>query len=220
MLENAPFGGSELSSKQVSNEVDLHDQNNPFLSPETSGFEGEQFDTDAEQMRREYLSHEASVKSIGFLYLIGGAIGVLYCVVGLFSLIGFIFSDEFQAGNVGPAEIGVVFVVGLIMVGMTWLQIWAGLGLRRLNPAVRTATTVLSAIGLLGFPVGTLISAYILWLIHSAKGKVIFSPEYQKVIQQTPHIKYKTSVVVWIFLGLLLLLVLLGTIAIVLEGGS
>jgi hypothetical protein len=34
----------------------------------------------------------------------------------------------------------------------------------------------------------------------------VFSDEYKRVIAETPHIKYRTSIVVWIFLGLLLLL--------------
>ena len=71
---------------------------------------------------------------------------------------------------------------------------------------------VLSAIGLLGFPIGTLISAYFLYLLVSEKGKVVFSDEYKEVIRKTPHIRYKTSIVVWIFLGLLLLLIGLGLV--------
>lgn len=42
---------------------------------------------------------------------------------------------------------------------------------------------------------------------------MVFSDEYQAVIRQTPHIKYRTSVVVWILFGLLLLLVSLGIFA-------
>jgi hypothetical protein len=34
----------------------------------------------------------------------------------------------------------------------------------------------------------------------------VFSREYQDIIRQTPHIRYKTSVVVWIALGIVLFL--------------
>jgi hypothetical protein len=41
----------------------------------------------------------------------------------------------------------------------------------------------------------------------------VFSDEYQAVIRQTPHIKYRTSIVVWICFGLLLLLLGAGILA-------
>jgi hypothetical protein len=55
-------------------------------------------------------------------------------------------------------------------------------------------------------PIGTLINAYILYLVFSRKGRTILSEDYQQVIAATPHIKYKTSIIVWIFLGLLVAL--------------
>ena len=68
----------------------------------------------------------------------------------------------------------------------------------------------MSVVGLIGFPIGTLISGYILYLLWGKKGRVIFSPEYQAVIAATPHVKYKTSIVVWILLGLVVVLILAG----------
>ena len=41
---------------------------------------------------------------------------------------------------------------------------------------------------------------------------MVFSDEYRAVIEQTPHIKYRTSIIVWIVLGLLLLLIVFGII--------
>ena len=42
---------------------------------------------------------------------------------------------------------------------------------------------------------------------------MIFSDEYKEIIRQTPEMKHRTSIVVWIFLGLLLLLFAVGVIA-------
>jgi len=42
---------------------------------------------------------------------------------------------------------------------------------------------------------------------------MIVSDEYNEIIRQTPEMKYRTSIVVWIFLGLLLLLFAVGVIA-------
>jgi len=36
---------------------------------------------------------------------------------------------------------------------------------------------------------------------------MVFSEEYRAVIEQTPHIKYRTSIVVWVLLGLVLLFI-------------
>ena len=49
----------------------------------------------------------------------------------------------------------------------------------------------------------------------SEKGQIVFSDEYRRVIEQTPHIVYKTSVVVWI---LLLALIGFGIVAAVVTG--
>jgi len=96
--------------------------------------------------------------------------------------------------------------------------IWVGTGLRRLRKWARIPTGILSGIGLLGFPLGTLINGYILYLIFSQKGKTVFSEDYRAVIEQTPHIKYRTSIVVWVLLGLVLLLIGVGIIAMIVGG--
>ena len=67
---------------------------------------------------------------------------------------------------------------------------------------------MLSAIGLIGFPVGTLINAYVLYLLLSKKGRTIFTPAYLDVIAATPHVKYRTSIIVWIFLALIVVVML------------
>ena len=87
------------------------------------------------------------------------------------------------------------------------LQLFAGWGVRGLRRWGRILGCILSALGLLGFPIGTLINAYILYLFLSKKGRTIFAPEYQDVIAATPDVKYRTSIVVWIVLGLLVILV-------------
>jgi hypothetical protein len=85
-------------------------------------------------------------------------------------------------------------------------------GLRRLRSWARWPTVVLSFIGLLGFPLGTLISALILANLLGKKAAMVFSPEYKDIIAATPHVKYKTSIIVKVFL-VLLLLALIGIIA-------
>ena len=165
--------------------------------------EGEFGTTAAEAMRKEHLKHEASVKSIGFLYYLGGAAMLL---LGVIMIVGI------GAGG-GAQEPFPVILMSVFVLVFGAGQLWVGHGLRGLRRWARIPTGILSGLGLLGFPVGTIINAYILYLVFSAKGKTVFSDEYQAVIEQTPHIKYRTSIVIWILLALVVGLVAFGLIA-------
>ena len=117
-------------------------------------------------------------------------------------------------------ELGFILIpLGIFVLAISVFQFSTGLGLRKLKSWARISGIVLSCLGLLGFPIGTLISVYILYLLVSKKGQFVFTDEYQQVMAATPHIKYKTSVVVWIFLGLLVVLFLIGIFAAVTTGG-
>ena len=143
----------------------------------------------ADQIRNQHIKHEASVKSVGLLYFLAATFLIL---VGLMSL------TTREGVNIG---------VGFFLLALGFAQIWVGIGLRKLKSWARIPTGILSGFGLLGFPLGTIINGYILYLIFSRKGKTVFSDDYQRVIEQTPHIKYKTSIVIWILLGLVVFLV-------------
>ena len=97
--------------------------------------------------------------------------------------------------------------------GIGILQAVTAIGLRRLQPWARIVAAILSTFGLLGIPIGTLIGAYFLYLLLSKKGSVVFSEEYKQVIAETPHLKYRTSKIVLVLLGLLLFLLFAGIMA-------
>lgn len=186
---------------------------NPYApseaTPSTQAAEGS-----VEAVRREYLSHEASIKSIGLLYLIGAVflipIGIGVTSVALYSL----------ASATSAIEPIVGVLLGFVYLSTGIMQAVTAIGIRKFRPWARIAAIVFSVIGLIGFPVGTLISGYFLYLLISKKGVYVFSDHYQGVIAATPHIKYKTSIVVWIFLGLLLFIIGLGIIALVVASFS
>lgn len=169
--------------------------------------EGVTADSAAEETRKLHLSHESSVRSVGSLYLIGG-VGMLF--LGLGQLI------TVAAGGRPMVEAALLAGVVLVLGGA---QFWVGLSVRRLRRWTRIPVGIFSGIGLLGFPIGTIINGYILYLVFCEKGRMVFSDEYQAIVQQTPHIKQRTSIVVWIILGVFLLI--LGTaIFMVLVGTS
>jgi hypothetical protein len=154
----------------------------------------------AEEVRKKHINHEASVKSIGTLYYLGA---ILMIIAGICTA----FSHE----EIAPA--GRFFVVAFL-IGLSIFQIWVGRGLRKLKSWARIVTGIWSGIGLLGFPLGTLVNAYILYLILCKKGSTVFSSDYKQVIAATPHIKYKTHILIWIFLLILITFLLLGIVAI------
>ena len=160
---------------------------------------------DVEQFRQHYLSHEASVQSIGVLYILGA---VLLVPMGVLIATGTLGNGN-QVGN----QKAIMAAIGVFYVCLGLFHGIVGYGLRKLSGWTRIAASILSVFGLIGFPIGTLISGYFLYLLLSEKGRVVFSEPYQQVIAQTPHIKYKTSIVVWIFLGLLVTLIAIGLIA-------
>jgi hypothetical protein len=161
---------------------------NPYAAP-TAPVDDVSASPEKEAIRREHINHEASIKAVGFLYYLGGAMVTIGAVATL-------------------TQQESVAAVLLLVFGPA--QLVAGWGVRALRPWGRVLGCVLSGIGLLAFPIGTLINAYILYLFLSKKGRTIFAPEYQEVIEATPHVKYRTSIVVWIFLALLIGLILLG----------
>ena len=168
-------------------------QSNPYAPPTARVDDVGVADSEAEAIRQEHITHEASVRSVGILYLLSAAFAAIAGVVIAF------------AGAFGDSNNGLMLGLGSVYVVLAVVSFLLGRGIRQLRPWARTTSIVLSCIGLLGFPVGTLINGYILYLMLSAKGKRIFEPDYADIVAATPHIKYKTSLLVWILLALFLL---------------
>src|SRR5687768_7701276 len=127
---------------------------NPYAAPATTLAGESPLLNDPEGIRREHLTHEASVKSVGSLYLLGSILLAIWTVFNAFALItGGEFAKE--------STWGLVAFLGLIAT----LQCWLGVGLRKLKKPARAIAAIFSAIGLIGIPIGTIISAYILYLL-------------------------------------------------------
>ena len=169
---------------------------NPYAAP-TARVDDVPASPEAEAIRRAHISHEASIKAVGILYYLGGAVSTLAGIAALVSA-----SSEVESA-----------VIMLLLLALGVGSLFAGWGVRALRPWARIVGCVLSAIGLLGFPIGTLINGYILYLFLSKKGRTIFAPDYRDVIAATPHVKYRTSIVVWILLALVIGLIVVAFLA-------
>ncbi|TWT79419.1 hypothetical protein CA13_08190 [Planctomycetes bacterium CA13] len=188
---------------------------NPYSPPSGGGMAGPVAagNNDAERTRNQYLSHEASMKGIGLLYLLGS---VLLLFMGVLTLIGGIAT--LAAGGKNPEAGVIIMVLSVFYLGFGALQLFVGRGLRRMQEWARITAGVLTIPGLLGIPIGTLVSAYFLYIFFSEKGKYVCSDHYRQVVAATPHIKYKTHPAVWAVLIVLVLVIVFGIIALVFTG--
>jgi hypothetical protein len=144
-----------------------------------------------EQIRRQYLAHEVSVKSIGQLFLVGALIFLPTAVLLVSSPSG---AEGFTASVI------------LIAVGLLYLTV--GYGIYTLQEWARWCGILLSVIGLSGVPIGTIICGYFLYLLASKKGRYVFTEEYQRIRAATPHVRYQTPLWLWCLLGFVILLVI------------
>jgi hypothetical protein len=176
----------------------------------------------AELIRKSHLSHEANIQGFGCLYTLGGILGILgaifYVGIGIFVMAGGVVPKElefmvFGAGGDRLVSGGLTTLVGVVFLAIAVAQLFAGRSMQTLNPSGKILAIVVAAIGMLQFPCGTLISGYLLYLLVSAKGRTVYSSAYKEVMQATPHIRYRTSIIVWIFLFILIGVLLLGVLA-------
>lgn len=171
---------------------------NPYAPPKTPVEDMPEGGRDAD-IRYRHIGHEASLRSVGLLYYLGA---FFLCGSGLLMLLG-LSQTEGATSMFGGIIGGGIFMLGL---GIALLTV--GLGLRRLRLWVRIPAMALATLGLFSFPIGTLINGYILYLIMSEKGRMVFSEEYQRIIEATPEIRYRTPLIAWAFVILIIFLIL------------
>ena len=155
--------------------------------------------SDVVAVREAHIGHERKLKSVGLLFGLGAATMMLVLVALLIP------------GDSGGPELtrqmaGVVAAAMIIALIAGALAVLA-FGYRTLAPWVKYVGTPVSAMGLLAVPLGTLIHAYVLYLIWSKKGRRVLAPGYAEIIRATPNVRYKSTVRDWIALALLVLLV-------------
>jgi hypothetical protein len=199
---------------------------NPYAPPQApiGGARSAEVPSDmaeAEAIRRAYLSHEASVKSIGSFHYLGAVFGAIG--LGLMILRALSGNGEMDEGlSSAPFVVAVVYLLVILSINLVM-----GIGLTGLKPWARWTEITLTSILLLIYLLGTVVAAvgnspargpviggalvillilsYILSLLLSKKSSMVFSPDYRLIIERTPHIKYRTS---WIVKGCLIVLVL------------
>lgn len=192
-------------------------------------------DPEAELVRRAHLGHEASVKSIGSLFYLGAifaaiaAIMMLSSAVGVFPLAGpNSKNSQVFFGAFGAGLLAIFALYSALGYGLTHLQAWARWtavaldGFWLLTTTLNALMTTLSIDPYMGIVMAIIpytIGGYIMYLLVSTRGGVVFSPAYKEVIARTPHIKYRTSLIVKILLAFILGLIIAGFIAALMNAG-
>ena len=199
---------------------------NPYAAPADVEHvdEVKQPETEHERVRKAHLSHEASVKSVSLLFYLGAFL-VFLMIFGL----GMDIVIRIQAWSPVQLTINVLIIVGiaalaagLIAIGLglnrlkSWAR-WTALGLYSLILLVQLVSAVLVAASAGGAVISVLCAAlipgYVVVVMLHSKSRMVFSPYYKEVIATTPHIKYKTSILVWVFFVLLIVFIAIGIAA-------
>ena len=165
---------------------------NPYAPPEAQATAP---DSPAELTRRQHINTEATIRSLGSLYVAGG----VFMIIG-----GTRVLSNFQARDTTAETVG--YLLGAI--GVPIILIVLGLKMRKL----RKVAVIIGGLFHLGtlflVPIGTLIGSLILFSIFNKKGRYVVTQEYKEIVVQTPHIKYRTSIITWLLLAIFLLLLI------------
>jgi len=154
---------------------------NPYAAPSAVVADVQPGLSEAESVRQAHIRHERQIKSIGALYFLGAAVFAISTVV--------------LGGTIGTAPFSAAFGTGMVAAYAVLAVISGtiGYGFRKLRPWVRIPGGIMSALGLLAFPLGTLVNTWALWAMFSAKGQVVLAPDYAAIIAATPHVRYRYS---------------------------
>ena len=113
------------------------------------------------------------VNILGWTYIVLGALGILLAIVLAVLLVGIgIISGDQTANNVLMV---ITVIVGGISALLSIPGVIAGIGLLNLKPWARVLTIILGVLNLPGFPVGTLLGVYSLYVMLDDETSTLFN---------------------------------------------
>jgi hypothetical protein len=144
-----------------------------------------------EATRRSLIAHEVQLKSIGTLYVF---------VATNAALIGGLAYAAASTAPFPPWTVAALFAVACACGAL-------GFGFRALRPWVRAPGAIAAGLGMIVPPVGTLIGAYVLYLMFCARGRAILAPGYAAIVAATPQVKYRRTIGDWIAIAFVIAIV-------------
>lgn len=147
-------------------------------------------------LRRKYLKDETSIKAIGYLYFLSGA-GFL-CAAGNLAYricrrvlyVGVRILSPLNLNDFGWMAVALFICIFSIILGFA---------IRRLSPPTRYVTLFV-AIALAIYAVLSrnspllVVPLFTVYLLFNRSGKMVFSPEYQQLMNRTKYVKYHMPV--------------------------
>jgi hypothetical protein len=143
-----------------------------------------------DQIRKDHINTEATIRFNGFIYMIIGVLGLL---IGI---------DRFTSG--------------MFMIGIPFLTL--SIGLLRLNKDARIIAAILSLIWItliLAHSFDWLFTAILLipnaafsFALFGKKGRFVTTTDYRAIIVKTPHVKIKTSIGAWVLFTIIFALII------------
>ncbi|MFW5859436.1 MAG: hypothetical protein ACOCYP_05375 [Planctomycetota bacterium] len=188
------------------------DDENAFAPPQSAESFQQSEQTDdaaAKRTRSRLLRRESNIKAIGLLTLFGGCLSAIGLLLALVT-----FNELRRHVRMDDTALLAILLVGLLLTGA---YIYAGIGLRLLQPAARIVYTLLGTLTLFqqlnallqGLYAQLLPMAFIvafLLLLWTPPGGTVFSAHYRKeIIPATPGIR---SFLPWWFWALIILALL------------
>ncbi len=160
---------------------------------------------DVRQIRQDHLEQEANLRSLEIIYYVLAAVLVVLSAMFVRRMfyIGF-----FDAGLA-------IFACGLLLIAV--FLFWIGRQFRYLTFTAAVIGSLVAVVGLLAIPFGTLLGTLTLYSIWCKKGRYIFTPEYRRVIAETPDIRCRTGGVILAFFLLMVVLTTLVLLAVIFK---
>ena len=69
----------------------------------------------------------------------------------------------------------------------------AGYLLRKLDFRARILGSFMALAGLAALPIGTVLNGYVLYLLHSKRGRTVLAPGYREVVARTPQFQSRPA---------------------------
>jgi hypothetical protein len=137
---------------------------------------------DVEADRTMHLGHERQLQSVGSVHWLGAGLMVFLALLTLG------IGTQFATGRLDVdvvAALAAELALGVLLAAL-------GRGYRALVRWVRWPGTAVCGLGLVfAFPIGMILSLWILWLVWCPKGRRVFAPDYAEVRRRTPHLRYR-----------------------------
>lgn len=126
--------------------------------------------------RAEHLRHETAILMMGRLYYVAGGCLLLAAIATVVLR---------QTGE----GLRIASFFAMLAAG----HAFAAYLLRRLDARARYSASLMAVLGLMAIPIGTVLGAYLLYLVHAPKGRRVLSPEYRDVVAKTPEFQCRVA---------------------------